>query len=217
MKLRGLPILLAMLLLTGCAVDEAENQVQNGQVQSEVSQESESVVSQESETAASQESGAEASQASESEAQEPYIVTFEATTIGGEPFTSECFADSKLTMINVWATYCNPCLSEMPDLGVIANSYDSAEFQMFGIVSDVVEDAEAEEIENAKALIEETSADYPHLLLNQSLYSNLVGGVSSVPTTFFVNQEGEMLGYVLGAQSKETWEGLINELLAETE
>lgn len=198
MKLKSLPILLTILLLTGCAAGQADT-AQESQVQTETSRES---------------TGGENTQADAS--QEPYIVTFEAATIEGEPFTSDCFADSKLTMINVWATYCNPCLSEMPDLGEIANAYDKAEFQMIGIISDVTEDTE-EGIATAKELIAETNADYPHLLLNQSLYTNLVGGVSAVPTTFFVNQKGEALGYLTGAQSKEAWESLINELLAEIE
>lgn len=197
MKLKFLPILLVMLLLTGCSADASEDQTLDSMVQSESQQESEEI-SQEAE-------------------QEPYVVTFEANTIEGEAFSSACFADSKLTMINVWATYCNPCLSEMPDLGEIAGSYDSADFQMIGIISDVVEDAGEEEITIAKDLIAETNAAYPHLLLNQSLYTNLVSGVTSVPTTFFVNQEGEMMGYALGAQSKETWESIINELLEEIE
>ena len=147
-----------------------------------------------------------------------YILTFEASTIDGEALTSDIFADAKLTMINVWATYCNPCLAEMPDLGELAAEYDKADFQMLGIISDVVDTSDEKTISEAKELIEETGATtYPHLLLNQSLYSNLVGAVDGVPTTFFFNQASELLGYVVGAQSKETWEGIINDLLAETE
>ena len=147
---------------------------------------------------------------------EPYILTFEATTIDGEALTSDIFADSKLTMINVWATYCNPCLNEMPDLGEIAVEYDKADFQMLGIVSDVADASDKDTLKEAKELIKETGATtYPHLLLNQSLYSNLVGAVDGVPTTFFINQDSELLGYVVGAQPKESWEGIINELLAE--
>lgn len=145
----------------------------------------------------------------------PYVLTFEGTTVDGETLTSDCFADSKLTMINVWATYCNPCLAEMPDLGEIATSYDSAEFQMIGIISDVTDTAGEEEIQTAKDLIAETRANYPHLLLNESLYTNLVGAVEAVPTTFFVNQKGEALGYIVGSQSKESWEEIINGLLEE--
>ncbi len=148
------------------------------------------------------------------EEQEPYIVSFEANTIDGQAFSSEQFSESKVTMINVWATYCNPCLAEMPDLGDIADSYDKPDFQLVGIISDVMEDSPQSDIDNAKDLIVQTEADYPHLLLNQSLFDNLVGGVSSVPTTFFVNAEGEMLGYVVGANDEDTWEQIIDELLA---
>ena len=148
---------------------------------------------------------------------QPYILTFEASTSDGEALTSDIFADAKLTMINVWATYCNPCLAEMPDLGELAAEYDKADFQMLGIISDVVDTSDEKTISEAKELIEETGATtYPHLLLNQSLYNNLVGAVDGVPTTFFFNQASELLGYVVGAQSKETWEGIINDLLAET-
>lgn len=147
--------------------------------------------------------------------EEPYYLTFEAKTIDGEELTSDILADSKLTMINIWATYCNPCLSEMPDLGQISASYDKADFQLIGIVSDVTDTSSEKDIENAKNLIVETQANYPHLLLNESLYMNLVGGVDSVPTTFFVTDDGEVLGYVIGARDKESWVAIIEELLAE--
>lgn len=152
------------------------------------------------------------------EEQEPYVLTFEAATIDGEEITSDIFADSKLTMINIWATYCNPCLMEMSDLGEIATEYDKAEFQMVGIISDVTAESDDADITVAKDLIEDTKAGtYPHLLLNQSLYYNLVGATDSVPTTFFVNQKGELLGYLVGSQSKDTWVAIIEDLLSEME
>lgn len=203
MKIKIVGILLAAVLLTGCGQKEemisgvedmAENMAvgENGNIEYDASRETETE-------------------------EEPYILTFEASTIEGETLTSECFADSKLTMLNVWATYCGPCLSEMPELGEIAASYDSADFQIIGIISDVEENAKEETREEAKGLIAQTGANYPHLLLNASLYNNLVGGVSAVPTTFFVNQEGEVLGYLIGAYSREDWEEIINELLAQQE
>lgn len=151
---------------------------------------------------------------SESESAE-YYLTFEATTIDGEAWNSDKFADSKMTMINVWGTYCNPCLSEMPDLGEIASEYDASEFQLIGVICDVMEGDSEDALGNAKALIEETKAAYPHLLLNESLYVSFMGAVSAVPTTFFVRQDGSLIGYLTGAQSKENWKALIDELLAE--
>lgn len=199
MKFKSLAILLTALLLAGCAQDTDKTHSENITFVAP-----EGLVSDAD------------SKETEADTQAPaYVLTFEATTIDGQGMTSDCFSQSKLTMINVWATYCNPCLMEMPDLGEISASYDPTEFQMIGIISDVVDNATESEIQYAKDLINQTKANYPHLLLNQSLYGNLVGAVTSVPTTFFVNQEGEVLGYVIGAQSKETWEGVINELLAQ--
>ncbi len=218
MKLGLFVILLTGLLLTGCAQNTMEDMDNSLSVQSE-NEGAVAIAGNEVESAAGAEEakGEESTEASENaETQEAYILTFEAVTMDGEAVTSECFEESKLTMLNVWATYCNPCLREMPDLGELAATYDTVDFQLFGIVSDVVEEDE-EGMEYAKELITQTGAEYSHMPLNQSLYSNLVGGVDSVPTTFFVNQEGEVLGYVLGAQSKETWEEIINNLLAEME
>lgn len=144
----------------------------------------------------------------------PYFVTFTANTVEGEVWNSDKFADSALTMINVWATYCNPCLSEMPDLGELTAEYDREEFQLIGVVSDVMEGDNEKNIAYAKQLIEETKAAYPHLLLNESLYMSFVGAVSAVPTTFFVRQDGSLIGYLTGAMDKESWKSIIEELLA---
>lgn len=146
--------------------------------------------------------------------EEKYFVTFEATTTDGEAWNSDKFANSKLTMINVWATYCNPCLSEMPDLGELAAEYDPAQFQIVGVVCDVMEDDSADNIDYAKQLITETKATYPHLLLNESLYMSFVGAVTAVPTTFFVRSDGSMVGYLTSAMDKENWKALIDDLLS---
>lgn len=203
MKIKIFALLLAGLMLTGCGQDRT--------VESNVTTETATETNVSTETDASAET-------QETAGEEPYIVTFNAPTLDGETITSDCFAESKLTMLNVWATYCNPCLSEMPDLAEIATAYDSADFQMLGIISDVSIYSEADALQEATDLVAQTGATtYPHLLLNESLYSNLVGAIDSVPTTFFVNQDSELLGYVVGAQSKETWEGIINDLLAKME
>lgn len=219
MKAKLWIIFLLGVLFTGCAQAEDDLTGLPTKVQSESAETDKTVQSEsagENEAVQSESQTAEPTADEESKSDEAYILTFEATTVDGETLDDECLKQSKLTMLNVWATYCGPCLNEMPDLGAIAAAYDVADFQMIGIVSDVVEE-DVEGIEYAKELIGETGANYPHLLLNQSLYSNLVGGVDSVPTTFFVNEKGEVLGYVLGAQSKESWEQIINSLLAEME
>ena len=142
-------------------------------------------------------------------------ITFEARDLEGNTVTETVFAESELTMVNVWATYCNPCLSEMPELGELAGEYRSDEFQIIGIVSDVQEESEAEAVEYAAMLVEQTGAEYPHLLLNESLFRSMLSGVSAVPTTFFVNEKGEVLDTVVGAMDKDSWKEKIDGLLKE--
>lgn len=163
-----------------------------------------------------QSSGTEEAQTQEA------TVDFEGQDIAGNTITSDIFGQSKLTMINVWATYCNPCLSEMPELGELAGEYDASQFQLIGIISDVMEetkgvDAEKAEKakEEAKNLIEITGADYPHLLLNASLFNALLTDVTAVPTTFFIDQEGNILGQVVGARDKDSWKEIIDAFLEE--
>lgn len=137
-------------------------------------------------------------------------VTFEGTDLEGNALSSDILSQSKLTMVNVWATYCGPCLREMPALGELAAEYDAEDFQLIGIVSDVMEGADQS---TAEDLVQETGANYPHLLLNESIYFGLLSDVTAVPTTFFLNQEGVVLDTVVGAMKKTEWEEKINGLL----
>lgn len=143
-------------------------------------------------------------------------VTFTATTLEGDAISSDIFKNSRLTMLNVWATYCNPCLLEMPELGELPSEYDASDFQLLGIISDVPEGGEEGMLELAAGLIHDTNADYPHLLLNESLYLSLLTEVTAVPTTLFVDQDGQVIHTVVGALDKETWmeeiDGLLEEL-----
>ncbi len=143
-------------------------------------------------------------------------IVFECQDMDGNTVSASIFSESKLIMINVWATYCNPCLSEMPGLGELAGEYETEEFRIIGIISDVPEGADAAMIDNAAKLIELTGADYTHLLLNKSVYDALLTDVTAVPTTFFVNENGEVVDTVIGAMEKTAWEEKINALLEDS-
>lgn len=142
-------------------------------------------------------------------------IGFEGQDIEGNAVSNAVFSESKLTMVNVWATYCNPCLSEMPGLGELANEYASENFQIIGIISDVQTGAASETIAYAADLIEQTGADYTHLLLNKSLYDALLTDVTAVPTTYFIDANGTILDTVVGSMEKSAWEEKINALLEE--
>ncbi|MBR5509724.1 MAG: redoxin family protein [Lachnospiraceae bacterium] len=141
-------------------------------------------------------------------------VSFEAVTIDGETISSDILSDAKLTMINVWATYCNPCLKEMPSLGEIAASYAPEDFQILGIISDVTITSDEKTLTFAQELIDKTKANYRHLLLNEDLYYGMLLEVSAVPTTFFINSDKQIVDTIIGAMKKSDWEAKIEELLS---
>lgn len=147
----------------------------------------------------------------------PYTppVSFEAVSTDGESISSDILKESRLTMVNVWATYCNPCLNEMPGLGALASEYDPADFQIIGIISDVMEDSDETSIELVKSLIDETDAGYTHLFLNESLYDALLTDVTAVPSTFFIDSDNKIVDTVVGAMDKEDWKEKIDGLLEE--
>lgn len=142
----------------------------------------------------------------------PIFITFEGMDLESNPVSQEIFSRSRLTMVNVWATYCNPCLNEMPGLGELAAEHDPSEFQIIGIVSDVIEGEDQTLVEN---LVQETGAAYPHLLANDSIGQAILSSVSAVPTTFFFDGDGAYLGGVVGSAEKEQWEEIIHDLLEE--
>ncbi len=156
----------------------------------------------------------EAAQTDTQEAASAEIV-FEAKDMDGNTVSESVFTESRLTMVNVWATYCNPCLSEMPELGELAGEYDQETFQIIGVISDVQENAEAAQTDYAAELIAATKADYTHLLLNESLFYALLSDVDAVPTTFFVDENGTVVDTVIGAMKKTAWKEKIDALLEE--
>lgn len=155
----------------------------------------------------------EAGEAEQETADRSIPAAFEGMDMDGNPVSSDVFSGAELTMVNVWATYCNPCLMEMPGLGELAGAYEKSEFQILGIISDVQEESAQEMKDYAAELIKQTGAAYPHLLLNESIYRSLLTEVTAVPTTFFFNSEGELLDTVVGSMEKEKWKELIDAFL----
>lgn len=142
---------------------------------------------------------------------------FTAITLDGETVTQDIFQDHDLTMINIWATFCGPCLSEMPDLGEIHEEYKDKGFQIVGIVIDVLNNdgsLSQTQLDTAREIVEKTEADYMHLLPSDDLIKAKLSKVSAVPETIFVDSEGKLVGEAyMGAKTKEDWKGIIDEYL----
>jgi len=142
---------------------------------------------------------------------------FTTTDIDGNTVNQSVFKGKKLTMVNIWATFCGPCINEMPDLGEISEEYADKDFQIIGIPVDVVDyygNIDESQVELAKDIIDETGAVYLHLLPSVSLNQAKLSQVTSVPETIFVDENGNQVGEsYIGSRSMAQWKEIIDGLM----
>lgn len=138
---------------------------------------------------------------------------FSMQDIEGETYTQEMFSDYDLTMVNVFTTWCTPCVNEIPDLEKLKNEMADQGVNVVGIVLDAADgtgSADEEVVEKAKLLAEKTGAKYPFLLPDQGYLNGRLLGINAVPETFFVDKEGNFTGETYtGSRSFEEWKDIV--------
>ena len=123
---------------------------------------------------------------------------------------------NKVTMINFWGTFCGPCISEMPDLGEIERKYKDKGFEIVGLTTDVADpqgNYDESVIDDARSIIEDTGITYPVLVAPVQLMEDI--GLQYVPTTYFLDSEGNVLGSAeIGSKPSTEWENVIDGYLS---
>ena len=90
----------------------------------------------------------------------------------------------KVVLLNFWATWCEPCLTEMPTFVGWQQQYGSRNFQVIGISMD---DAAPEVI----ATVSRLKLNYP-VLMGDEYLGAAYGGVLGLPVTFLIDREGKI-------------------------
>lgn len=156
----------------------------------------------------------------------PFIFTsFETEDLDGNAVDETLFSKADINMVNIWATFCNPCIREMPELGELAAEFeaewetageDDLTVQIVGICSDIT-DNEGNlidgQLEQAQSIVEQTGAAYTHIVPDKEIYDGFLSMIYSVPTTIFLDSEGNLLAQpVSGALDKENWQNVISQV-----
>lgn len=125
------------------------------------------------------------------------VPAFTTEDLDGNKVTESILKDKDVTMINIWGTFCPPCIEEMPELAKLSASLPE-NAQIIGILCDVsLNDKSA--LQDAKSIVSKAGTNYPCLLLNDSL-TDYLSQFMYVPTTLFVDSEGNQIGEpVVGA------------------
>ena len=118
---------------------------------------------------------------------------FETVDIDGNPVSSDAlFAQHEITMLNLWATWCSPCVGELSELNEVNEKLGQMDGAVVGLLND---DKSPENIETAKRFLSENNVQYLNILAPNNM--NDVIRQSSFPMTVFVNREGVIVGRTL--------------------
>ena len=103
----------------------------------------------------------------------------------------------KPMILNFWASWCGPCKMEMPDIEKAYRQY--GEEIHFLIVN--CTDGSRETVDNAKEFIEGEGYTFP-VYFDTTSMGAYTYGASSIPLTFFIDSEGNLVTYYIGAMSE---------------
>lgn len=123
----------------------------------------------------------------------------------------------KTVFLNFWATWCGPCRQEMPHIQKIYEEYgkNEGDLVVLGVANPRTDshpknsDVSEQEI---KQFLEDNGYDYPVAMDNTG---DIFGtyGISSFPTTFMIDKDGNIFGYVSGSLTEEMIRNIIKQTM----
>ncbi len=122
----------------------------------------------------------------------------------------------KTVFLNFWATWCPPCRAEMPEIQEIYEEYgeNASDVIILGIASpNVGREGSAEEI---ASFLTENHYTYPVVMDTDGMIAYYYG-ISAYPTTFMINADGNVFGYVPGQITKDIMKSIIDQTVNSTQ
>ena len=136
---------------------------------------------------------------------------FELERVAGGKLNSDELK-GKVVVVDFWATWCQPCIQEIPNYNKMKEEYSGKDVEILGVT------LESGSLEDAKPKVEELKMAYPVVMGTDEVVDGF-GGLIGFPTTFLVGKDGKVYKKYLGltAKKKETIEKDIQALLEPAE
>ena len=146
-------------------------------------------------------------------ANEGTAIDFDTTDLDGNPVKmSDIFAQHDVTMINIWATWCGPCVNEMPELADLNRELADKNCAVVGILSDETDEAT---LADAKEILENAGADFTVVIAPENLGDIIP--FQAYPTSYFVDSQGKTIGDPIIGADPDAYGDRIDELLSAVE
>ena len=133
---------------------------------------------------------------------------FSAKTVSGEEISSDVFKDSKLTVVNVWGSWCGPCVQEIPELQKLYESMKEKDVNVIGLAQDAGTD-----LDSVKEIIDKNKVTYQNII-PEGVTEDFVMSLMAFPTTFFVDSDRNVVGVIQGARNLEAFTSAVESVLA---
>jgi peroxiredoxin len=133
---------------------------------------------------------------------------FTAPRIDGTTFDSRSF-DGKVTVVNFWATWCAPCVVEIPEFVALYDEWSDRPFEIVGIASDW------EGFEVVRPFAEDFLMNYPVVSDSAGTVGEKFGGVYALPTTFVIDARGQVVRRYMGLFPFDDFRSEVDSLITE--
>jgi len=150
---------------------------------------------------------AEDSKQAESDKEDKKFPEFTAKTVSGEDISSDLFKDSKLTVVNVWGSWCGPCVQEIPELQKLYESMKDKDVNVIGLAQDAGTDLDA-----VKEIIDKNKVTYQNIV-PEGATEDFVMNLMAFPTTFFVDSDRNIVGVIQGGRNLEAFTAAVEGVL----
>ncbi len=141
-------------------------------------------------------------------------VSFESVDLDGNPVSSkDLFSQNKITMVNLWGSFCSPCIAEMPELEKLYAEFQKEGCGIVGVLADVQSMDDTDIIEDGKQIVADTGVTYPNVVAWDTLQDQLP--FNAYPTTYFVDSQGKVIGSPIVGADVDSYSTRLHEALQE--
>ena len=114
------------------------------------------------------------------------VPTIDHERLNGQRLTNADL-EGKVTVVNFWATWCGPCVVEIPEFVALQEEWKDRPFQFVGVSLD------EEGFDQIRPFVEDFHMQYPQIMDPRAELGEAFGGVYALPVTFVVDGDGSIV------------------------